>query len=62
MNKYQSRIQLLSLFSIFFIYRAISTFLEGNALEFYLWLLITIIYLITLVVMYFVFKKSQKYS
>ena len=60
MNKYRSRVQLLSLFSIFFIYRAISSFLEENIIEFYIWLLITIVYLLTLVVLYFVLKRSSK--
>ncbi|MFO8017103.1 MAG: hypothetical protein R6U96_00565 [Promethearchaeia archaeon] len=60
MNKLKSRIQLLSLFSIYFIYKAISSFLAENTFGFYFWLAICIIYFLSLGVMYFVYGKKQK--
>ena len=58
-NQLRSRITLLSLLSIFFIYKAIMGIIEQNMLDFTLWFLITIIYLISLVILYYVIRNKQ---
>ena len=60
MNKLKSRIQLLALFSIFFIYKAIMGILNNNLLEISLWFMITIVYIISLIILYFIGKRYQK--
>ena len=57
MNKIQQRIQLLSLLSIFFIYRII---VAKNTEEFSLWFMITLVYLISLVIMWVVFRGYKE--
>ena len=57
MNKTSSSIRLLALISIFFIYKAIMGVINSNSNEIILWSLITIIYLVSLVILYFVFKR-----
>jgi len=59
MEKLKSNIQLLSLLIIFFIYRAISATFFNNDAEFILWLLISILYAISLIILYMVLKKRQ---
>jgi len=60
MDKLRYQIQLLSLLSIFFIYRAIyAAFLEKTN-EVIIWSLITVVYIISLIIMYFVIKYWQK--
>ena len=60
MQKLQSRLTLLALFSIFFIYKTIDAAISNKASEAYLWALITFVYLISLIVAFFVFKKFEK--
>jgi hypothetical protein len=60
MDKLQKQIQLLALIIIFPIYRAISAIVLNNYPEFILWIIISIIYAISLVILYLVFKKRQK--
>jgi len=61
MNKLQNRIRLLSLFSFFFIYRAIYYyFVENDNLVAIMWLLFAIMYIISLIILYFVAKRWQK--
>ncbi|MFX1504133.1 MAG: hypothetical protein ACFFDH_24445 [Promethearchaeota archaeon] len=60
MEKISSIIRLLALFSIFFIYKAIMAVVEANSDELILWSLITIIYIISIVIMYFVFRHWEK--
>ena len=60
MEKLQKQIQLLSLIIIFPIYRAISAIIVNNYPEFILWFLISILYAISLIILYMVFKKRQK--
>jgi len=48
MNKIQKRIQLLSLFSIYFIYKAITS---KTPEEVAVWTMITIVYLLSIVIM-----------
>ena len=57
MDKTSSSIRLLALISIFFIYKAIMGAINSNSNEIILWSLITIIYLVSLVILYFVFKR-----
>ena len=60
MDKLRFRIQLLSLLSIYFIYRAIAGLISKDLNEFTLWLLITFAYIISLIILYFVIKRWQK--
>jgi uncharacterized sodium:solute symporter family permease YidK len=60
MDKTKSAIRLLALISIFFIYKAIMGAIENNSNEMILWSLITVIYLVSLVIMYFVAERWQK--
>lgn len=61
MNKVQSKIRLLSLVSIFFLYRVIySYFVENDELTAILWLLFAILYIISLIILYFVAQRWQK--
>ena len=60
MDKVSSRIRLLALFSIFFIVKAIVEAVEGDTNQVIIWLLITIVYIISLVILYFVFKRWEK--
>lgn len=57
MDKTSSYIRLLALISIFFIYKAIMGAISNNGNEIILWSLITIIYIVSLVILYFVFKR-----
>ncbi len=59
MDKLKSRVQLLSLFIIFFIYKAIAGIVDNNYSEFVLWLMISIVYAISLMILYFAFKKRH---
>ena len=56
------RIILLALLSIFFIYKIIAALVEQNQADLILWSLILIIYLISLVILYFVTKKKLEKS
>ncbi len=60
MDKLRSGIRLLALFSIFFIYKAIMGAIAENLNEITLWTLITIIYIVSLVILYFVVKRREK--
>lgn len=61
MHNLQSRMRLLSLFTIFFVYMVISRLLSSDMPGFYLWLIITIIYVLSLIVFYIVYKKTNQY-
>lgn len=60
MDKIQSTIRLLALFSIFFIYKVITGVIENNSNEIIIWSLITFVYLISLVIMYFFIRLREK--
>lgn len=61
MNKLQNRIRLLSLVSIYFIYRVIySYFVENDNLVAIMWLLFAIMYIISLIILYFVAQRWKK--
>jgi hypothetical protein len=59
MDKLKSRVQLLSLFIIFFIYKAIAGIVDNNYSESVLWFMFSIVYAISLMILYFAFKKRQ---
>ncbi|MFX0165776.1 MAG: hypothetical protein ACFE9V_10690 [Candidatus Hodarchaeota archaeon] len=60
MDRLHSTLRLLSLVSIFFIYRAIMGAINDKSNEVILWSLITIVYVISLVVAYFVLTRGEK--
>ena len=60
MDKLQSTIRLLALVSIFFIYRAIMGVINENSNEVVIWSLITIVYVISLIIAYFVLTRWEK--
>ena len=60
MDKIRSSFRLLALFSIFFIYKAITGATENNSNEIILWSLITIVYMISLAIMYSVIRLREK--
>jgi len=60
MDKFKSRIQLLSLLSIFFIYSAIKELVSNNMSGFIIWIMISLFYIISLAILYFIIKKGQK--
>ena len=60
MDKLRSTIRLLALFSIFFIYKTIVGVIENNTNEVVLWSLITVVYVISLVIAYFVLTRWEK--
>ena len=60
MDRIRSTVRLLALFSIFFIYKAIMGVIESNPNELILWSLITIVYLVSLIIVYFVIKRWEE--
>ncbi|MHA1488176.1 MAG: hypothetical protein ACTSRI_00560 [Promethearchaeota archaeon] len=60
MSKLKSQIQLLALLSLFFIYKIIMGFLSSDTNEIILWVMITFVYLISLLILFFVVKNWQK--
>ena len=60
MDKIRSSFRLLALFSIFFIYKIITGVIENNSNDIILWSLITIVYMISLAIMYFVIRLREK--
>ena len=60
MDKIRSSFRLLALFSIFFIYKVITGVIENNSNEIIIWSLITIVYMISLGIMYFVIRLREK--
>lgn len=59
MDKTRSTIQLLALISIYFIYKAIMGIITNNSIEVMLWSIITLVYIISLIILYFVIKKWE---
>ena len=60
MQNLQSRMRLLSLFTIFFVYMAISNLLSSDLPGFYIWLILTIVYILSLLTFYIVYKKNKQ--
>lgn len=59
MDRLKSRVRLLSLFIIFFIYKAIAGIVDNNYSEFVFWFMFSIVYAISLTILYFAFRKRQ---
>ena len=59
MNKTRSTIRLLALVSIYFIYKAIMAVIDENNNEVMLWSLITLVYIMSLIILFFVIKKWE---
>jgi len=61
MKKISNKITLLSLFCIYFIYKIIMAVLKPeNEGEIIFWLIILIIYSISLVILYFILKRYEE--
>jgi hypothetical protein len=60
MARIRSGIRLLALFSAFFVYKAIMGVIENNTNEVFLWSLITIVYIVSLIISYFVIARWEK--
>ncbi len=60
MDKVRSTIRLLALFSFFFIYKAVMGAIDNHSNEVVIWSLITIVYVISLVIAYFVLTRWEK--
>lgn len=60
MDSIKSGFRLLALFSVFFVYKIIMGIIENNPNEATLWSLITIIYVVSLSIAYFVFTRWEK--
>ena len=60
MDRIRSGIRLLALFSFFFIYKAIMGAIENSTNEVILWSLITVVYVVSLIISYFVIARWEK--
>ena len=60
MDRIKSRFTLLALISLFFVYKAIMGAIENNADESFLWTLITIVYIVSVIILYFVIARWEK--
>ncbi|MHA1986503.1 MAG: hypothetical protein ACW98D_07690 [Promethearchaeota archaeon] len=60
MDSTKSGIRLLALFTIFFIYKAIMGVLENSTNEVTFWSLITVVYVVSLIIAYFVITRWEK--
>jgi len=60
MKNRASRTRLLALLSIYFIYKAVSELVFGNTIAAMVWTLISIIYIISIIVLFFVIKRWEK--
>lgn len=59
-SKYERRILLLYLLIIFFVYKAITEMMEGNTDEFYFWSVFTILYSVSIGILYFLTSRNKK--
>lgn len=59
MNRLRQRITLLFLMNIYFIYKVIAAFLEGNEFEIILWTIVLIIYSISLTALYLILRRQR---
>jgi len=60
MDRIRSGIRLLALFSFFFVYKAIMGAIENNTNEVTFWSLITVVYIVSLIIAYFVVARWEK--
>lgn len=59
-SKFEKRILLLTLFLIFPIYKTIESLLNNDMIEVYLWLMFSIIFGVSLIIMYIVYYKKKR--
>lgn len=59
MDKIKQRFQLLSILIIFFIYRTLAALYANNIEETLIWFLVSVIYGISLIILYFFIKRWQ---
>ena len=62
MDNVRSVIRLLALFSIFFFYKAIEALLSKNMNAISLWVMISLVYVISITILFFVAKRLEKVS
>ena len=60
MDKWSSRIRLLFLLTILFIWFFIREIVENNVFYALFWIIFTLIYVISLTILYLLVKKSEK--
>ena len=60
MDRIKSGIRLLALFSFFFVYKAIMGAIENSTTEVTFWLLIAVVYIFSLIIVYFVIARWEK--
>ncbi len=58
-SKFEKRILLLTLFLIFPIYKTIDAILNDNIIEIYFWVIISIIFGVSLIILYIVYYKKK---
>ncbi|MHA1146643.1 MAG: hypothetical protein ACTSR8_00175 [Promethearchaeota archaeon] len=58
-NKLTSRIRILWLVTIYFIYRSLTGYLNNNSEEMVIWGMITVVYIISLIILMFAVKRMQ---
>lgn len=59
-SKFEKRILLLTLFLIFPIYKTIDAILNDNIIEIYFWVIISIIFGVSLIILYIVYYKKKE--
>ena len=59
-SKFEKRILLLTLFLIFPIYKTIDAILNDNIFEIYFWVIISIIFGVSLIILYIVYYKKKE--
>ena len=59
-DKWSRRLQLLSLLSIFFIYKALESVSKNDAIGIGFWGIFSILYLITIIIALYVRRTTQK--
>lgn len=60
MDRIRSGIRLLALFSFFFIYKAIMGVIENSTNDATFWFLLTVVYIVSLTISYFVITRWEK--
>ena len=59
-EKWSRRLQLLSLISIFFVYKTLESTVNNDAFGISFWGMMTIVYLISIVIALFVLRKNRE--
>lgn len=61
-SKFEKRILLLTLFLIFPVYKTIDALLNSDTTGFYLWFIFSIIFGISLIILYVIYYKKKNLS